>query len=152
MIICLWSANHPFFHNEEWKEGKELSPLMKVQISNRVNLSNLLLFILIYFMFRACKISNTRQMRTRPKIWPKITKRMETLILSAKSTGRKVKISVCINFTVVKYEICVYLFFMLGSQLPATLKGWKLVDLMGQWTHSSTQTGPLHSSILETTG
>ena len=74
-------------------------------------------------MFRACKISNTRQMRTRPKIWPKITKRMETLILSAKSTGRKVKISVCINFTVVKYEICVYLFFMQGSQLPATLKG-----------------------------
>ena len=107
MIICLWSANHPFFHNEEWKEGKELSPLMKVQISNRANLSNLLLFILIYFMFRACKISNTRQMRTRPKIWPKITKRMETLILSAKSTGRKVKISVRINFTVVKYEICI---------------------------------------------
>jgi hypothetical protein len=29
--IKLILANHPFFHNEEWKEGKELSPLMKVR-------------------------------------------------------------------------------------------------------------------------
>ena len=28
------SANHPFFQSEEWKEGKELSPLMKVTGAN----------------------------------------------------------------------------------------------------------------------